>query len=166
MIKTDREYKGALNRLKEEDARIEATRKELEGMKMSPAEIQRALEPLQSFKAEVQQEIKFYERLKKGGVQAAVDLRDLGRTLIALRIAKGLSQSDLAKKLGAHVTQVSRDERNDYHGVTLDRASKVLEALGVQMVVAPHGKHPAPHAVKHKSERHQHPRRRELAFAT
>jgi hypothetical protein len=26
--------------------------------------------------------------------------------------------------------QVSRDERNEYHGVTVDRAQRILEALG------------------------------------
>ena len=26
---------------------------------------------------------------------------------------------------------VSRDERNEYHGITLERAQKVIEALGV-----------------------------------
>jgi hypothetical protein len=29
--------------------------------------------------------------------------------------------------------QVSRDERNEYHGITVDRASRILDALGVQL---------------------------------
>lgn len=28
---------------------------------------------------------------------------------------------------------MSRDERNEYHGVTLDRAVKILKALGVRL---------------------------------
>jgi len=28
---------------------------------------------------------------------------------------------------------VSRDERNEYHGVTVDRASRILDALGVSL---------------------------------
>jgi len=31
----------------------------------------------------------------------------------------------------ASASQVSRDERNEYHGITVERASKVLHGLGV-----------------------------------
>jgi len=53
--------------------------------------------------------------------------------LIALRIARGVSQRKLAERLGVHESQVSRDERNEYHGITLDRASRVLDALEVDL---------------------------------
>ena len=53
--------------------------------------------------------------------------------LIALRIARGISQRQLAERLGVHESQVSRDERNEYHGITLDRAARVLDALGVDL---------------------------------
>jgi len=43
---------------------------------------------------------------------------------------------ELADLLGVHESQVSRDERNDYHGITVDRASRVLDALGVRLVSA------------------------------
>ena len=29
---------------------------------------------------------------------------------------------------------VSRDERNEYHGITVERARRVLDALGVRLV--------------------------------
>jgi len=32
-----------------------------------------------------------------------------------------------------HESQVSRDERNEYHGVSIERATKIIEALGVQL---------------------------------
>jgi hypothetical protein len=32
-----------------------------------------------------------------------------------------------------HETQVSRDERNDYFGITLKRAAKILDALNVRL---------------------------------
>jgi hypothetical protein len=32
-----------------------------------------------------------------------------------------------------HESQVSRDERNDYHGITVERAARVLEAPKVKM---------------------------------
>ena len=44
---------------------------------------------------------------------------DSGHLLISLRIAKGISQRELAKRLNVHESQVSRDERNEYFGITL-----------------------------------------------
>jgi len=35
--------------------------------------------------------------------------------------------------LGVHETQVSRDERNEYFGITLERAAKILDALSVRL---------------------------------
>jgi transcriptional regulator with XRE-family HTH domain len=57
----------------------------------------------------------------------------LGHMLVALRIARGLTQRELAARLDVHESQVSRDERNEYHGITVDRASRVLDAMGVQL---------------------------------
>jgi transcriptional regulator with XRE-family HTH domain len=53
--------------------------------------------------------------------------------LIALRIARGLTQRQLADRLGVPESQVSSDERNEYHGVTIERAARILDALGVRM---------------------------------
>ena len=58
------------------------------------------------------------------------DVRDMGRTLIALRVANGLSQRELAERLGVSEAQISRDERNEYHGITVERAQRVLDAMG------------------------------------
>ena len=53
--------------------------------------------------------------------------------MICLRIAKDLSQAELANRLGVDPSQVSRDERNEYHGITLERVAKILEALGIKI---------------------------------
>ena len=60
-------------------------------------------------------------------------LAGIGQRLIGIRIYLGISQRDLAKKLGVHETQVSRDERNEYHGITVERVEEILTALGVNM---------------------------------
>jgi hypothetical protein len=39
----------------------------------------------------------------------------------------------LARRLNVHESQVSLDERNEYFGITLDRAAKILDALGVRL---------------------------------
>lgn len=46
---------------------------------------------------------------------------------------RGLSQRQLAERLRVYESQVSRDERNEYHGVTLERATRVLDAMEVSL---------------------------------
>ena len=54
------------------------------------------------------------------------------RWLIGARIAKGWSLSRLADELDVSVQQVSRDEQNEYEGITTRRAQRILDALGVR----------------------------------
>ena len=88
---------------------------------------------MESFHLQLQEEVAGYERLKRGEFEELDNLRGLGHLLISLRIAQGLSQRELAKRLNVHESQVSRDERNEYFGVTLERAVKVLDALNVRL---------------------------------
>jgi transcriptional regulator with XRE-family HTH domain len=46
-----------------------------------------------------------------------------------------MSQKELADRLGVKESQVSRDERNECHGITLERAQRVIDALGVRIVM-------------------------------
>lgn len=79
------------------------------------------------------QQVGSYERLKRGDIAEMTNLHGLGHRLVALRIALGLTQRELASRLGVHESQVSRDERNEYHNITVERASRILDALGVRM---------------------------------
>jgi len=72
-------------------------------------------------------------KMQRRNWRAPIDLRGLGHLLISIRIAQGISQRELAKRLGVHESQVSRDERNEYFGITLERAIKVLDALNVRL---------------------------------
>lgn len=74
-----------------------------------------------------------YYRASEGELPEELGLADLGRRLIELRIAEGLSQRDLARRLGVGDSTVSRDERSGYAGVTIKKALRVLEALGVEV---------------------------------
>lgn len=133
MIRNENEYREAVQRLADEKQRIADQKAELEKMGLAPEEIKRVLDPLRSFHLQLQEEVESYERLKRGEFEEIRNLQGLGHLLIALRIARGISQRQLAERLGVHESQVSRDERNEYHGITLDRASRVLDALGVDL---------------------------------
>ncbi|MBM4379625.1 MAG: helix-turn-helix transcriptional regulator [Deltaproteobacteria bacterium] len=133
MIRNEAEYQEALSRLEQERKRLADHRAHLAGMGLSSGELKRALDPLRSFHLQLQEEVQSYERLKRGDIGEMLNLHGLGQALVALRIARGLTQRELAALLDVHESQVSRDERNEYHGITVERASRILDALGVQL---------------------------------
>ncbi len=133
MIRNESEYKEAVARLAEEQKRLTEHRARLKEAGLSEEQIKRVIDPIASFHLQLREEVASYERLKRQEFEELDNLRGLGQLLIALRIAQGISQRELARRLGVHESQVSRDERNEYFGVTLERAAKVLDALNVRL---------------------------------
>ncbi len=132
MIRTQAEYKNAQEKLDQEQDTLQRQREQLEEMDLSEEEVDRALEPMISFRDQLREEIETYEQMRRGDLSALHDLRSIGRWLIGARIAKGWSLSELSDKLGVSVQQVSRDEQNEYEGITARRAQRILDALGVR----------------------------------
>lgn len=132
MISSETEYQEAVKRLIDEETRLKASGASLRSS-ISQAEIKRAMDPLQSFHKQLKEEVESYERLRRGEFEEVTKFAGMGRLLIALRISQGLSQRELAERLGVHESTVSRDERNEYHGFTLERTAKVQAALGVTL---------------------------------
>ena len=133
MIRNETEYQEASARLAEERTRLAEHRARLKEAGLNDTEIKRVIDPIESFHLQLCEEVESYERLKRGEFEELDNLRGLGHLLISVRIAQGVSQRELAKRLGVHESQVSRDERNEYFGVTLERAIKVLDALNVRL---------------------------------
>ncbi len=133
MIRSESEYKEAVGRLAEERKRLTEHRVRLKEAGLSGEEIKRVIDPMESFHLQLKEEVESYERLKRQEFDELDNLRGLGQLLIALRIAQGIPQRELARRLGVHESQVSRDERNEYFGITLERAVKVLDALNVRL---------------------------------
>jgi DNA-directed RNA polymerase specialized sigma subunit len=133
MIRNESEYQEAVERLKAESIRLKEQQAKLQEMGLARDEIKRAVAPVRSFHEQLKEEVASYERLLRGEFDEIRNFDGMGRLLIALRIAQGLTQRELAERLGVHESQVSRDERNEYHGVTLERAGRILEALGVEL---------------------------------
>lgn len=133
MIRNETEYQEASARLAEERKRLADHRIRLKSAGLSDKEIKRAIDPFESFHLQLSEEVESYEKLKRREFVELDNLRGLGHLLISLRIAQGLSQRDLAKRLNVHESQVSRDERNEYYGVTLERVIKLLDALNVRL---------------------------------
>jgi HTH-type transcriptional regulator/antitoxin HigA len=94
---------------------------------------------LEALKSEVEvlaAQLKEYEGLKAGRVTTlrANSLRELPGLLIRARIARGLSQGQLAARLGLKEQQIQRYESEAYATASLRRLTEVAEALGLNVI--------------------------------
>jgi transcriptional regulator with XRE-family HTH domain len=136
MIRNDFEYEQAHRRLADAKKSLAKQEAALRTLGVGHVEQKRALDPLRSLCLELEAEIDEYDGLKRGDVDPIESFQHLGRALVGLRIAAGLTQRQLAERLGVHESQVSRDERNEYHGLTVERATRIFNALGVKATTA------------------------------
>jgi ribosome-binding protein aMBF1 (putative translation factor) len=82
---------------------------------------------------ELQAQLAEYEALRSGKVRVLEleSLDELPEALIRARIAAGLTQKELARRLRLKEQQIQRYEATRYAGVSLDRIRAVSAALGV-----------------------------------
>lgn len=90
-------------------------------------------EGLESQLQELREQLAEYEALRAGRVTVLElsSLKELPEALIRARIASGLSQKQLAARLGMKEQQLQRWEATRYAGISLERIQAVAEALGV-----------------------------------
>ncbi len=84
---------------------------------------------------ELRQQLREYDQLRSGeyGVITVESFGELPRALIRVRIAAGLSQKELADRLGLKEQQVQRYEATDYQSASLARIREVVDALHVNV---------------------------------
>jgi ribosome-binding protein aMBF1 (putative translation factor) len=90
---------------------------------------------LESQLADLQAELAEYEALRGGQVREIQlrSLKELPEALIRARISAGLSQKELAQRLGLKEQQIQRYEATRYAGANLERVQAVADALGVEL---------------------------------
>jgi ribosome-binding protein aMBF1 (putative translation factor) len=134
MIKNERQYRIT-------KAQADKFTKALHEMTTSP---QRAghpvlrkaqIEALQSQLEDLHREMAEYETLRSGKRKAVAlgSLEELPKTLIQARIAAGLSQEELAAKLGIKPQQIQRYEATEYQTASLERVNEIVRVLGVKL---------------------------------
>ncbi len=99
--------------------------------KLNPIIAKAEQDGLQSMIDELREEIQEYERTKQGDVDitSLTSVQMVPTTLIKARIAKGLSQRQLAQLVGLKEQQIQRYESNDYSNVDLGRVQEIARAL-------------------------------------
>lgn len=103
---------------------------------------------IQSQYEELREQVEMYESLRAGThrVFFVESFDELPQVLIKARIAGGLSQKELAERLGLKEQQIQRYEAMDYATASLTRLKEVVKALGVSIreEVFLNGTQPAP----------------------
>ncbi len=135
MIRNENEYQAAIAAIAANEQLLEEQRQSLTAEGLTPKQVQRGLDPVESFTEQIREEAAYYEQLKQGNVPDIQGFSTIGHALIALRIAQNVTQKELAKSLGVDPSQISRDEKNEYHGITIERAERVLQALGGEALI-------------------------------
>jgi len=135
VIKTEQEYKRTKQMVEAEKAAIQDQINKLKEKGFSDNEIKNLMAAGMAIHEQKKWEVELYERIKRGDFSGIE--HDLGKMLIAFRIYRGMTQRDLAKKLGVSPAQVSMDERNEYHGISVSKLERVMKALGVKAYFKP-----------------------------
>lgn len=133
MITSERQYRIT----KAEAQRFEQAlaHAEQQGAHLHPRLRQAMRDGLESQLEELREQLAEYEALRSGQVTvlALRSLVDLPDTLIRARIAAGLTQRELAERLGLKEQQIQRYEATRYAGTSLTRLQAVADALRVEI---------------------------------
>lgn len=131
MIANERQYritKSEAKKFEEALDRLET----VEGHR--PDEMRRIMrEAMESQLEELREQLAEYDALRSGKVAVLEieGLQELPTALVRARIASGLTQKALARRLGLKEQQIQRYEATRYSGVSLERIQQVAAALGV-----------------------------------
>jgi transcriptional regulator with XRE-family HTH domain/Zn-dependent peptidase ImmA (M78 family) len=136
MIRNEQQYKIA----KVSAANFKKALEDLEGKTSidsgaHPILLEAEKEALRLQYSELTHQIEYYDELKSGKLQVleVSSFDELPNGLIQARIAKGLSQKDLAEKLGLKEQQIQRYEATNYSTASFDRIKEVITALGIKI---------------------------------
>lgn len=135
MIKNESAYQKAVEKLKQDQEFISSEKRRFEEMGLNSDQTKMAIQPLISFHEQLKAEVGYYEKIKRGSFNPIYKFTDIGKTLIAYRIYLGMTQAELANKLGVSESQVSRDERHEYYGATTEKIETVMEAMGMKAII-------------------------------
>ena len=86
---------------------------------------------------QLEDELSEYAQLKSGelNLPQVERLDRLAPFIARIRIAKGVSQTELARRLGVSKQVISRYEESEYQTVPIVRLQEILVAIGVKALV-------------------------------
>jgi ribosome-binding protein aMBF1 (putative translation factor) len=135
MIKNEKQYritKAQVRRFQEALAELAARERP---SNIAPRLWDAQRQAAQSQMEELREQVETYERLYAGKSKEVIleAVEDLPKALIRARIAAGITQEGLARRLGVKPQQVQRYEATEYESASFARILKVVQALGLTM---------------------------------
>jgi len=86
---------------------------------------------------QLEDELREYDQVKSGklALPHVERLDQIAPFIAKVRIAKGISQTELARRLGISKQVISRYEESDYQTVSIARLQEILDAIGIKAIV-------------------------------
>jgi HTH-type transcriptional regulator / antitoxin HipB len=136
MIQNERQYRITQTKLKEFEQELAAI--DPQDPNLHPRQIVGWTNSYNLTIQKLKQEIAEYEQLKSGNIFTFVlsSLNDLPTTLIKARIATGMTQKELAEKIGVQEQQIQRYESNHYSSASFERLRSIADALKIEITQA------------------------------
>jgi DNA-binding XRE family transcriptional regulator len=136
MIKNERQYRITKAQAEKFERALAQSKENPSGLASVDPILQGAMtNALRSQLADLRGQLEEYEALRSGQRQVfeLASFAELPRALIQSRIALGLSQKELAERLGLKEQQIQRYEANEYASASVQRVQEVIQALGLQV---------------------------------
>jgi HTH-type transcriptional regulator / antitoxin HipB len=136
MIQNERQYRMTQTKLQEFEQELAAI--DPQDPNLHPRQILGWTNSYNLSIRQLKQEIAEYEQLKSGNIFTFVlgSLNDLPTTLIKARIATGMTQKELAEKIGVQEQQIQRYESNHYSSASFERLRSIADALKIEITQA------------------------------
>lgn len=138
MIKNERQYKFTQTQVK----RFERTLAELrsrnpEDTGLHPLVAKAQEDAVSGQIADLKEELHLYESMRAGAfsLDQLEVVSELSSMLIGARIAQGISQKELAERIGLKEQQIQRYEATDYASASLGRIMEVVNGLKAKSLV-------------------------------
>ncbi len=109
------------------EARIAAGEGDPVGNKLAAAD-------LRSYIEEFDRDLAEFDALPTTESIEISDIAGIGTALINARIAAGLTQADLAQRVGLQTSAINRYEADDYQSAKLPRLHQIAQALNFNLV--------------------------------
>ncbi len=86
---------------------------------------------------QLEDELREYDTIKSGELCIArfERLDQIAPFIAKIRIAKGVSQTELGRRLGVSKQVISRYEETEYQTVAIARLQEILDAIGIKALV-------------------------------
>ena len=136
MMKTEKELEMAKKQLAKLTELYNTQLGELTAKGLTKKQAKESLSSSWTYAMQCKEEIDLYEKLKNGELPAMEHFSTKGKYFVAARIAKGMTQRELADKLGVKESAVSRDERNEYHGMSVEKMERLAQVLNLKVLIS------------------------------